>query len=269
MSYVLVPGAGGWGWFWHLLVAELERRGHRAVAVDLPGADPAAGLAAYRDLIAGAVRETARDGADPVTLRPVTPVTLVALSLGGFSAPLACERIAREQLAREQPGGEQPGGQQPGGEHNPVARLVLVNAMIPAPGETAAAWWDNVGWQDAAQAAADADGRPKVDVNDTDALFYHDVPAEVTAAMRADPDAESWTESAAAFDDPWPLAGWPDVPTTVLAGRDDRFFPPGLQREVAARRLGVEAELVPGGHLLPLSQPEALADRLTGMASLR
>jgi pimeloyl-ACP methyl ester carboxylesterase len=258
MSYVLVPGAGGWGWFWHLLVAELERRGHRAVAVDLPGADPAAGLAAYRDLIAGAVRETARDGADPVT-GLVTPVTLVALSLGGFSAPLACERIARDQS----------GGKLPGGEHSPVARLVLVNAMIPAPGETAAEWWDNVGWQDAAQAAADADGRPKVDVNDTDALFYHDVPAEVTAAMRADPDAESWTESSAAFDDPWPLAGWPDVPTTVLAGRDDRFFPPGLQREVAARRLGVEAEHIPGGHLLPLSQPEALADRLTGMASLR
>jgi pimeloyl-ACP methyl ester carboxylesterase len=140
--------------------------------------------------------------------------------------------------------------------------LVLVNAMIPAPGETAGAWWDNVGWQEAAQAAADRDGRPKVDPYDVETIFYHDLPTEVIAAMRADPDAESWAESPAVFGDPWPLDTWPDVPTTVLAGREDRFFPSGLQREVAARRLGVEAELIPGGHLLPLSQPEALAEVL-------
>lgn len=226
-----MPGAGGRGWVWHLLVAELERRGHRAFALDLPGSDPAAGLTAYRDVIAGAVREEARSGG--------AAVTLVALSLGGFSAPPACE-------------------------HAPVTRLVLVNAMIPRPGETAGDWWDNVGWREAAQAAADRDGRPKVDVNDLDTLFYHDLPASVTEAMRADPDADAWTESPAVFGDPWPLAAWPDVPTTVLAGRDDRFFPPELQRRVAMTRLGAEPMELPGGHLLALSQPEALADSITG-----
>ena len=229
-SYVLVPGAGGRGWIWHLLVAELERRGRRAVALDLPGSDPAAGLTAYRDVIADAVREQVRDGA--------AAVTLVALSLGGFSAPLACE-------------------------HAPVARLVLVNAMIPRPGETAGDWWDNVGWPEAAQAAADQDGRPKVDVNDPETLFYHDLPARLTEVMRADPDADAWTESPAVFGDPWPLAAWPAVPTTVLAGREDRFFPFELQRRVAMTRLGAEVGELPGGHLLALSQPEALAERIT------
>jgi pimeloyl-ACP methyl ester carboxylesterase len=48
----------------------------------------------------------------------------------------------------------------------------------------------------------------------------------------------------------------------VLAGRDDRFFPLRFQREVAAERLGLEVDELPGGHLLALSRPVELADRL-------
>jgi pimeloyl-ACP methyl ester carboxylesterase len=50
-DYVLIPGAGGQARFWHLVQAELTRRGHRAVALDFPGADPTAGLPEYRDQI--------------------------------------------------------------------------------------------------------------------------------------------------------------------------------------------------------------------------
>lgn len=222
-NYVLVPGAGGQGWYWHLLAAELAGRGHRAVAVDLPGPDPAAGLPEYRDLIVAAARAFAG------------PVTLVAQSLGGFSAPLACE-------------------------HGAVERLVLVNAMIPRPGETAGEWWDNVGWEQAAQEAADRDGRPPVDVTDLDTLFFHDVPAPLVEVMRSDPASAG--EGPAIFAQPWPLAGWPRVPTVVLAGRDDRLFPLPLQRRIADDRLGLAVGELPGGHLLALSQPAALADRL-------
>ena len=48
-TFVLVPGAGGSAWYWHRLVAELEGRGHDAVAVDLPAEDDSVGLAAYAD----------------------------------------------------------------------------------------------------------------------------------------------------------------------------------------------------------------------------
>jgi pimeloyl-ACP methyl ester carboxylesterase len=55
---------------------------------------------------------------------------------------------------------------------------------------------------------------------------------------------------------------WPPIGIRVLAGRDDRFFPAGLQRRVARDRLGVEADVLPGGYLLPLAQPRLVADYL-------
>src|SRR5918998_5633999 len=47
MTFVLIPGAGGEAWYWHRLVAELKRRGHDAVAVELPAGDDGAGWAEY------------------------------------------------------------------------------------------------------------------------------------------------------------------------------------------------------------------------------
>ena len=142
-------------------------------------------------------------------------------------------------------------------------RLVLVNAMIPKAGETAGEWWDAVGWFAAAQASADQDGRPTPDVTDLDTLFFHDLPPELADIMRSDPDAAA--EGPAVFGQPWPLDAWPGVATTVLSGRDDRFFPVAFQQRVARGRLGLEVEVLPGGHLIELSQPIALADRLTGV----
>ena len=52
------------------------------------------------------------------------------------------------------------------------------------------------------------------------------------------------------------------MPTTVLAGREDRLFPFDFQVRVAQERLDLEVEPLPGGHLVALSQPTALADRL-------
>ena len=71
-----------------------------------------------------------------------------------------------------------------------------------------------------------------------------------------------FAQSGRPFEDPWPLSGWPDVPTRVVAGRDDRFFPIGFQRRVAEERLGLPVDEVPGGHLVALSRPAELADRL-------
>jgi len=64
------------------------------------------------------------------------------------------------------------------------------------------------------------------------------------------------------LNEPWPLATWPDVPTRVLAGRHDRMFPLKFQRRVARDRLGIKCEEVDGGHMVALSNPVALADRL-------
>jgi pimeloyl-ACP methyl ester carboxylesterase len=217
-TFVLVPGAGGQAWYWHRLVPELERRGHRALAVDLPAGDDTAGLAAYTDAVVQAIGSHG-------------PVVLVAQSMGGFTAPLVCARL-------------------------PVELLVLVNAMIPLPGETGGAWWSATG-QGQAQAEHWARlGLPGAP--DDDAAFFHDVPDDVVAAAQDQPFAQSTRP----FEDPWPLTRWPDVPTRVLVGRDDRFFPVGFQRGIAAERLGLEVDELPGGHLVALSRPAELADRL-------
>jgi pimeloyl-ACP methyl ester carboxylesterase len=52
------------------------------------------------------------------------------------------------------------------------------------------------------------------------------------------------------------------VATRVLSGRDDRMFPAAFQRRVAMERLGLEADEVPGGHMVALGQPKVLAERL-------
>ena len=60
---------------------------------------------------------------------------------------------------------------------------------------------------------------------------------------------------------PQRLAAWPDVPTRVLVGRDDRLFPADFQRRVARERLGIEADEIDGGHLVALSEPELVVER--------
>jgi pimeloyl-ACP methyl ester carboxylesterase len=48
----------------------------------------------------------------------------------------------------------------------------------------------------------------------------------------------------------------------VLAGRHDRMFPLDFQRRVARERLGIEVDEIDGGHMVAMSNPAALADRL-------
>lgn len=120
-EFLLLPGAGGDPWYWHLVVAELQGRGHTAVAVDLPAGQENAGLQEYADI---AVR----------TAHGLHEVVLVAPSLGAFTAAMAAPRL-------------------------PVQVVALVNAMIPLPGETPGQWWSNTGHAEA-QAAERGDNDP-------------------------------------------------------------------------------------------------------------
>lgn len=221
-TFVLVPGAGGQAWYWHRLVAELVGRGHEAVAVDLPAGDGTAGLAAYADAVVEAIGDR-------------RPVVLVAQSMGGLTAPLVCARL-------------------------PVDLLVLVNAMIPLPGETGGSWWAVTGQAEAQAAHFRREGIAG-DLDDLAVTFFHDVPADIAAAAQEQP----FEQSGRPFEDAWPLVHWPAVPTRVLTGRDDRLFPAEFQRRLAAERLGIEVEEIPGGHLVALSRPVELADRLEAL----
>ena len=45
MNFVLVPGAGGQALYWHRVIPELQRVGHKGVPVDMPAADASCGHA--------------------------------------------------------------------------------------------------------------------------------------------------------------------------------------------------------------------------------
>jgi pimeloyl-ACP methyl ester carboxylesterase len=165
----------------------------------------------------------------------VDAIVLVAQSMGAFSAPMAAERLD-------------------------VERMVLVAPMIPAPGDTPGTWWSSTGQDAAAREAAIAEGRDPYAPFDVRETSLHDVPEPVVEDLLARGERP---ESSRAFEDSWPLAGWPDLPTRVIAGRHDRLFPLPFMQTVSRDRLGVEPEIVDSGHLPALSVPEALAQRLT------
>ena len=140
-------------WYWHRAVPLIRAAGNEPIAVDLPGDDSRAGLAAYADITSRALAER-RD------------VVLVAQSLAGFTVPLVC---ARES----------------------VRMVVFVNAMIPKPGETAGAWWGATGAVEARERAAARGGYPtKFDV---ETYFLHDVPSDVLRTGPGKPREEAET----------------------------------------------------------------------------
>src|SRR5215468_7005396 len=91
-TFVLIPGAGGAAWYWHRLLPLLEQAGHKALAVDLPGDDPHAGLHAYADRVIASIGKS-------------NDVTLVddRFFPGDFQARLARERLGKS--TDEVPGG--------------------------------------------------------------------------------------------------------------------------------------------------------------------
>ena len=211
-TFVLVPGAGGAGHlYWREAAAELEARGHTAIPVEIEGEDPALGLPEYAAITDEAVGEHRE-------------VVLVAQSMGGFTAPMVGKRAA-------------------------LARIVLVNAMIPVPGESPGQWFEVTGSGRARRAANEVAGRS--DEFDLDEVFLHDVPDDVRAEM-ADGDREP---AGTPFAQPCTFRAWPEVPVHVLVGADDRLFPAEFQVQLARERLGIEADVVPGGHLLAKSRP--------------
>lgn len=109
-TYALIHGAGDVGWYWHLVAAELERRGHDVVAPDLPCENESAGLGDYAGAVVEAVGDRTND------------LIVVGQSFGGFTAPLVAARL-------------------------PTRGLVLVAGMVPQPSEPAQHMFANAGYQ--------------------------------------------------------------------------------------------------------------------------
>jgi pimeloyl-ACP methyl ester carboxylesterase len=210
-TFVLIHGGGSSSWDWHLVEPELRALGHDVIAVDLPFEDPDNGISEFADAVVAEAKG-----------RPRTVV--VAHSFGGLVGPVVASRMETELL-------------------------VLLTAMIPAPGETPGQWWGSSGYMETGISFETKE--EEID------LFYNGVPEDLIAGSQ-----ERERDQSGGWDAPSPLKAWPDVPTRYLLARDDLFFPPDFTRAHVAERLGIVPDEIGGGHMVALSHPHALAEQL-------
>jgi hypothetical protein len=221
----LVHGAYHGAWCWEPTVAELERRGHRALTVDLPCDDPSAGAAAY----AAAAVEAFGDADDDLVV--------VGHSLAGLTIPLIAQA-------------------------RPVRRLVYLCAMLPRigraqddvlrnepdmllPGPKGGAYRGEDG---ASHWYPDAAARS----------FFADCPPDLAIWAAARLRGQFWTIT----QEVTPLKEWPSVPSLYFLGTQDPIVNPEWSRRVVPDVLGVAPIALAAGHSPFLSAPAALVDAL-------
>jgi pimeloyl-ACP methyl ester carboxylesterase len=230
VTFVLVHGAWHGAWCWELLAAELERRGERAVAVDLPVDDASADATAYAELTAEACEAA------------VAPVALVGHSLAGVVLP----RVALRR---------------------PVERYLFVCGVVPMAGHSLA---DLFGLEplkaepDMHATETDELGRSFwPDPESAIAGLYHDCPRDLAerSYSRLRPQARS------APREPLPAEPLPRLEGGFVVCREDRMFSPDWQRAAARERLGMDPVELDGGHSPMLSRPSELADALISLTA--
>lgn len=228
-TFALIHGSADVGASWRLVERELRRMGHAVVAPDLPCDDNSAGWQEYADTVVRAIGRRQH-------------VIVVGHSYGGFTAPLVAERCAADAI-------------------------VLVAAMVPAPGEAPKDYWKNTRHARAVSRQAAIDngltGHP-----DPFVQYYHDVPRKLAErALRSER-----SESTTAYESPWPLTRWPAVLTKFVLCTEDRLFPADYLRRVVSERLGIVPDEIAAGHYVLLSRPKELAvllDRYAALLSAR
>jgi pimeloyl-ACP methyl ester carboxylesterase len=226
-TLALVHGAWHGAWCWDRLIPELERRGHRAIAMDLPSDDPKATFDTYADVVADQLEAAEGDG------------VVVGHSLAGLTIPLV---PARQR----------------------VSRLVYLCALVPLPGSSFMQQLEteqdmlNLGYV-AGLGETDAEGRRGwVDRGLARDILYADCDPKTTeeALDRLRPQAQT------PFAKPCSLDGFPATPSTYIVCDEDRLVMPGWSRSVARERLGADVVELPGGHSPFLSRPDELANAL-------
>jgi pimeloyl-ACP methyl ester carboxylesterase len=229
-TFALIHGAWHGAWCWDPLVAELEGRGHRAVAVDLPCDDPAV---------------TTIDNAEQMVeaLGDADDVVVVGHSLGGIVAPVLAQL-------------------------RPVRKVVLLAALVPRPGRSLSDVMRSepectTEEFDKAPRHFGDHGAVTWDPDVASGLFFRACDPETArwAAARLRPQV--WTTS----QEITPLERWPDCEIVSIVCADDEVLAPDWSRRIARDVLGIDALELPAGHSPMLTHSTELANALTGMWS--
>ncbi len=222
-TFALLHGAWHGAWCWERLIPELQTRGHRTVAVDLPSEDPAATFEDYADVVVAALADA-------------DDVVVVGHSLAGHTIPLVAERM-------------------------PVRHLVYLAALVAEPGRSFIDQQLDGGMLNPVHLTglAKADGGTRwVDFELARSLFYSECDDDLVAAAIA----RLRVQAVAPMKQVCPLDRLPSVRSTYIVCSDDQMVYPAWSRRVAVDRLGVSPVELPGGHSPFYSRPSELADVL-------
>jgi pimeloyl-ACP methyl ester carboxylesterase len=231
-TFVLVHGAWHGAWCWEWLIPELEARGHRATAMDLPSDNPEATFETYADAVVERMRSLPVD----------EDVVLVGHSLAGQTVPIVAAR-------------------------QPVKQLVYLCAL---PANPRLSFLDQLRTEEminadylAGMSETDAQGRRRwTDAGLARQIMYADCDEQKAdaAIARLRPQAQS------PYSVPCPLESYPDVPTAYIVCSDDQLVNPKWSREFAQTRLDADLIELPGSHSPFLSRPAELASVLDDVA---
>lgn len=227
-TFGLIHGAWHGAWCWERLIPELEQRGHRAVAVDLPCDDPAATTMDNARLVADSLAGAGDD------------VIVVGHSLGGLVAPVV-------PLLR------------------PVRRVVFLAALIPRPGRSLGEVMGSEPETTTAEFATlprhvGAGGAVTWDPEVVAPFFYRACDPDTAKWAAARLRTQVWTTTRETS----PLERWPDCELASLVCADDELVTPAWSRRIARHVLGVEPVELSGGHFPMFGIPAELAEALTG-----
>ena len=220
-DFVLVHGGLHGASCWDLLRPELEARGHRTFAMDLPIDQPGKLMDDYADAALMAIEGKAADDA-----------FLVGHSMGGMVIP----RMAAKR---------------------PKARLIFLCASFASTTEEerlesiAATIGDFSGWL-----IADDQGRVTMNRENAITVFYQDVAPDIAERAAAGLRPQ-WAEALFRVD---PIAPYADRVAQVIYTTEDRIIDPERHRRMSEMRFGITPVPLPGGHSPFLSNPAVLAD---------
>jgi pimeloyl-ACP methyl ester carboxylesterase len=226
-TFILVHGAWHGAWSWAEVIRELEARGHVGVASELPCDEPEAGWEDYAKAVLDNAAEYRGD------------LVVVGHSLGGGVIPLVAAQL-------------------------PATRMVFVCSLPPEPQR---ALNDVAGEEPNLTDARASSFREELD--EKGRYVWRDFETARYAMYEDCPIAEARRafellrpQSVKPFSEIWPLAQWPDLPTTFVTCAQDRMGSPSCLARVARRRFGVEAVQLDGGHSPMLSRPKELVRAL-------
>jgi pimeloyl-ACP methyl ester carboxylesterase len=227
-DFILVHGAFHGGWCWDLVRPELEKLGHRSIAMDMPVDQPGLFIDDYvkvvQESVAGKIAEDAY---------------LVGHSFGGLVVP---------RLAKMRPRG----------------RMILLCAAYGPTNEAEMGDMAKVidtttffGWIE-----TDVQGRSFFSRDNAIKAFFHDVQPDLAdwAAGKLRPH---WAEAMAKVG---PVEPHADRVAGIVNCEDDRIILCEPHSALARKRYGIDPIILPGSHSPFLSRPAALAQAFDRIA---